>query len=395
MTPTKLPNAYIHPGVDRARAIDAEMADNYLAHTLLGDPLADAAVEALSSLSTGKSAMLVTAFMDDVEEKDSLGAPPELYAFFEEARTPPDWLDPADLLPAVKMFHRNGKLVLAAMVAAALVEGFSSLIAESFFITGRLRDRGVRRLQQNNRHMVELFFPFGMEHYGDGWKLSVRIRLIHAQVRYLLANSEDWDQEELGIPISSAHMGFAATAFSARLLKHLRSLGASFNEEEAASYMTVWRYSLHLMGTPASILYADEEHALKLFEVGRLCEPEVRFASVVLANSLLNSAPLVVGIEDLEERTKLVKYIYKVSRALIGNEMADDLKYPKATMLGVLPWFRLQSRYDATMRKLFSKYNRKSNFTTFTTILSGSRYDDEGISYRMPDHVHAEKSSQW
>ena len=37
-------------------------------------------------------------------------------------------------------------------------------------------------------------------------------------------------------------MGYAITAFSARLLKHLESLGAEFNDEERASFMQVWRY---------------------------------------------------------------------------------------------------------------------------------------------------------
>lgn len=44
---------------------------------------------------------------------------------------------------------------------------------------------------QNNRHMVEIFLPGGLYREGDGWKLSVRIRIIHAQMRYLLNQSED------------------------------------------------------------------------------------------------------------------------------------------------------------------------------------------------------------
>ena len=96
---------------------------------------------------------------------------------------------------------------------------------------------------QNNRHMVEMYLPGGLERYGDGWKLSARIRLAHAQVRYLLDNSPDWDTPAWGIPISAAHTGFALTAFSARLLKHMKRLGAVYNHEEAKSFMDVWRYS--------------------------------------------------------------------------------------------------------------------------------------------------------
>jgi hypothetical protein len=371
------------------------MADNYVAHTVIGDPLADAAVEALSSMKRSESSQLLSAYMNAPDGKSRPDAPPEVHALFNHAMTLPEWLDPSALASGVRMFHRNRKMILGGMLAGVLVEGFSTNISESFFITGRLRDKGVRRLQQNNRHMVEIFFPGGLERYGDGWKLSFRIRLVHAQIRYLLNNSEDWDAEAWGTPLSAAHVGYALTAFSARLLKHMRSLGATYTGEEAESFMTTWRYSGRLMGIPESILFRDEAEALKLFEIGNMCEPAPAATSAVLANSLINSAPLVVGINDPEERRKLAQYVYKVSRSLIGDPLADQLNYPEQSTFGVLFWFRIQAKYDRIMLRFFPKIAGKSNYANFTTLLSGSRYDDEGITYDLPDHVYAEESSSY
>ena len=391
----KTPTDYDNPGYEQARALEPELATNYVAHTMVGDPIADAAVEALSGRDRVASSRLIATYMDNTDGKSLPDAPPAVRALFEHAATPPDWLDLPALAPGVRMFHRNTKLVLGAMVGAVLVEGFSTNISQSFFITGRLRDQGVRRLQQNNRHMVEIFFPGGLERYGDGWKLSVRIRLVHAHVRRLLSNSEDWNTEAWGVPLSAAHVGYAITAFSARLLKHLRSLGATYSDEEAAGFMATWRYSGHLMGIPDTILFSDEAEALRLFAVGGMCEPEPDEASIVLANALVNSAPLVVGIDDPVERRNLAKYVYKVSRAMIGDDLADKLHYPKQSTFGVLGSFRFQSAYDRLLKRWFPKYERHNNFTSFTTLLSGSRYDDDGITYRMPDHVYAERSSNW
>ncbi|MYB23607.1 MAG: DUF2236 domain-containing protein [Acidimicrobiia bacterium] len=390
-----LPTDYDHPGIARARELEPEMAENYLAHTVIGDPIADAAVEALAALERVQSSQMIAAFVNSTADDTWPDAPAAVRELFVDATTPPDWLDLAALAPGVRMFHRHTKLVLATMVAAVLVEGFASNISQSFFITGRLRDQGVRRLQQNNRHMVEIFFPSGMERYGDGWKLSVRIRLVHAHVRRLLANSADWDSAAWGVPLSAAHVGYAITAFSARLLLHIRSLGARISAEEAASFMATWRYSGHLMGVPDSILYRDEAEALRLFAVGGMCEPAPGDASVVLANALVNSAPLVVGIDDPAERRSLARYVYRVSRAMIGHELADKLRYPDQSSFGVLGWFRFQSRWERLLKRCLPKYERRNNFTIFTTLLSGSRYDDEGITYRMPDHVYAERSQNW
>lgn len=390
-----VPTEYDTPRYQRARSIDPEMADNYVAHTMVGDSLADAAVEALSKLRRSEVSRLIAPSMSCERQDDLPEAPPAVLALLEDAKTPPDWLDLSALEPGIRMFHRNRKMVLGGMLAGVLVEGFSTKIASSFYITGRLRDQGVRRLQQNNRHMMEIFLPGGMDVYGDGWALSFRIRMVHAQVRYLLQNSMDWDSEAWGTPLNSAHAGYAIAAFSARLLKHMRSLGAKFSDEEAASFMTTWRYSGHLMGIPDSILFEDEAEALKLFEIGTMCEPEPDAPSIVLANSLVNSAPLVIGIDDPAQGKKLSNHIYKVSRALIGDPLADRLNYPKQSTFGVLLWFRVQAKYDRFLTKFFAKTARKINVSNFTTFASGSWYGEEGITYDLPDHVYAEESSQW
>ncbi len=391
----KVPTDYGNPGCERARALEPEMAGNYVDHTMIGDPLADAAVEALSSMKRSESGRIIAAYMSPPDGNERPVVPPEVEALIDDVMAPPDWLDLPALTPGIHMFHRNRKMVVAGMLAGVLVEGFSTNISESFFITGRLRDQGVRRLQQNNRHMVEIFLPGGMGLYGDGWRLSFRIRLVHAQVRHLLKNSQEWDTDALGVPLSAAHVGYAITAFSARLLKHMRSLGAKFSEEEAESFMATWRYSGLLMGIPESIIFHGEEDALKLYEIGTMCEPEPSTSSIVLANSLVNSAPLVVGINDPVEGRKLSQYVYKVSRALIGDPLADQLNYPKQSTFGVLPWFRVQARYDRLTLRLLPKIARKSNISDFTRLISGSWYHDEGITYSLPDHVYAEESSPW
>ncbi len=387
------------PRYERARAVNPELAEKYVAHTLIGDPEADALMEELSTIDADGAFRFLQAGMD--QERDALrDAPPTVRAFFQNLETPPDWVDLDAHHPAVRMFHRNSKLVLAALLGGVLIEGFSTNVSKSFFVTGRLRDQGVRRLQQNNRQMIELFFPGGLTRQGDGWKLSVRVRLVHAQVRRLLARSEDWDHEAWGVPLSAAHVGFALTAFSARLLKHMRSLGATYTEEEGKSFMQIWRYSGYLMGIPESILYEAEEDALELFRIGGLCEPTPSIESIVLANSLVSSAPLVAGITSSGERRSLSGYVYHVSRALIGKELAQQLNYPPeprllATSFGVLAWFRLNEKYDSLMRRLFPNRARNSDFANFTQLFEVTNYDEEGISYRLPTHVYAEQSSRW
>lgn len=388
----KIPSAYID-GYAKGRTVEAGRAENYVAHTTVGDPVADAMVADLAALGSEESSRLIRAGMHGDDETTLRGAPASVRAFFESCANPPEWVDYSAFLPGCRMFHRNTRLVLAGMVGGVLVEGFSTNIAKSFFLTGKLRDQGVRRLKQNNRHMLEIFMPGGMELHNDGWTHSVRVRLVHAKIRTLIANSGEWDVDELGTPISSAHVGFAVSSFSARLLHHLERLGAKFDEEERRSFMAVWRYSGYLMGIPETILFRDERDALEIFRIGRICEPAPSLESAVLASSLINSAPLFAGMDESRARRKLAGYIAEISRALIGDELAEQLLYPKKKSSATLWRFRTLNRIETLMSWLAP--NRARENVNLTTILDVSMFDEEGISYKLPDHVYAEQSSQW
>jgi len=385
------PSAYVD-GYAEARALDREAADNYIAHTHIGDPVMDAVVEDLASLPQRRVHELISAGME--EDRGGLrNAPQSLRDFFFDAPQPdPDWLDRDAFQPGIRSFQRNSVLVLSAFVAGVLIDGFSTLISKSFVQTGRIFDNGVWRLKQNNRHQVEIFLPGGLERFGEGWKLSVRIRFVHAQVRMLLGQTEEWEHDAWGVPISAAHMGYAVACFAARTVKHSESLGARYSPEERAGFHDVWRYAGYLMGIPESILFTDEQHALHLYRIGSVCEPPPTDDAILMTNALINSAPLVANIDDPAERRKLVnKVIYPVSRALVGKGLSDQLRFPRTRGM---PFPLLAYRIDQRMQRI-KAWTRKGGFGVFADLLGASAYEDAGLSYRLPDHAHDERSTKW
>ena len=199
------------PGYENARAVAPEIATKYVEHTLIEDPSGRRVGGRPLPAVPGEQGRLIEAGMNRDEEALK-GAPASLRRFVEDAETPPEWLDFSAFDPGRRMFQRNSKLVLVGFVAGVLIEGFTTNIAKSFFITGRVWDQGVRRLKQNNRHMMDIFLPGGLERHGDGWKLSVRIRIIHGRVRRLMTHSDEWNQEAWGVPLSAAHLGYAISA---------------------------------------------------------------------------------------------------------------------------------------------------------------------------------------
>ena len=387
----QIPSDYLE-GYEKARAIDPELAATYIEHLNVGDPEADAVIEDLSSLGRAESARFIQAAME--QQEDVLrDAPESLRTFFERLETRPDWFSPDAALPGRRIFYRYPYVFTASLVGAGLIEGFVSNISKSFFYTGRLieGDQGVRRLKQNNRHQVELYLPGGLERQGEGWKLTVRVRLVHAQVRRLVGSQPDWDAEAWGVPVSAAHLALANTVFSARVLHHTgRLLLTRFSAEEREGMIALWRYVGYLMGVPDALLATGEEQAKHIFKIGMTCEPPPSVESVAMANTLIHAAPVLVNMGGADAE-KLVRRVYRLSRALIGDELADQLQYPKLNTWGQLLFFALEQRIKAAYNKL-TKGHLAESFELMTQI---SNYEEEGISYKLPDSAFAELSKKW
>ena len=390
MTALATPGAYA-AGYATARGVDAALADTYMRHTGIGDPDLDPVIEEVADLAGDRLQRAIRGGIE--QDAEALRqAPRSLRRFFEDKVGPPPWLDFEAHGPAVRAFNINAANVLVAFVCGVLIEGFSTLISKSFATTGRVLnpESARRRLMQNNRHLMEVFFPGGMERDGDGWKLSTRLRFVHARVRHLLANSGAWDFGAYGTPISAAHMGLATTVFSMRLLDHAALVGAVFNEDEQASVMQVWRYAGTVMGVPEGILFVDRDHARRIFEIAHLCEPAPDSDAARMANALIGAIPLTAGIEGESKQKSIMKLAYRLSRSLIGNELADQLAFPKMNTVGSLAAFRTRQRLQR-----FVQGRQKVRLTNFSQLLDISVYDRPDDRYRMPDHYLSARSNPW
>ncbi len=395
MTDSKLiiPEAY-KPGYPEARAIDADLTDRFVEHLWIGDPLVDPVMHDIGGLTRAETARIVRGIIeqDDAILRDS---PQSAQDLVNVLSTTPDWYDQESALLGCKAYVRSSGDILAAFVGGAIVEGFSTLISKSFAITGRLIEDGVRRLKQNIRHLTDIFLPYGVEPGGDGWKATLRLRLVHGRVRWLFSDTPEWERESWGIPISAAHIGIASACFSARLIRHAQQIGAMFSDEECAGIMAVWCYTGYIMGVPDPLQFYNQDQAARLFEVGRTCEPEPDFDAIALANCIINSAPVVVGVSHPVERAKTARFLYGASRELIGDSLADRLRFPARRGLPILPWIRSKARAERVLGKVFPAWRKRRDAADFQRALELAFVSQSQLSYGLPDHVQAEYSSNW
>ena len=391
---SNVPSAYVD-GYAKARLVDREAADNYIRHTIVGDPELDPVMAELAELPPADIHRFIRAGVEQDDEASLRRAPQILRNFFDNMQVP-DWVDFEDFKPGQRAFFDNISNMLIAYTIGSAVEGFSTLVSKSFAIGGRVTGLGPgaeRRLRQNNRHMLETYFPGGLLRDGEGWKVSMRIRFVHARMRKLLTDSDAWDHAAWGTPLSAAHMGsIALYTFSIRQFQHAISLGSAITQEERDSIVKIWRYGGHILGVPEAILFTSEAEAKRNYEIGHLCEPPPDNDAIGVANAVFKAIPAMAGVKTEAEIKSLQIYSYRLSRALIGNELADRYGYPNTIRIRmlVLLYFRMKSWLINLLTK-----NRILQEQSIMQVFDATQYDKEGISYKMPDHVRAMQQSPW
>ncbi len=401
-TPTVIPLSY-RDGYEAARRVEPELADRYIRYTTQGDPVGDAVVEELAENATPLQVHGIIASTLDNWDDLPAGTPDSLRQLVATSSVMPDWFDRELAMEGTRGFLRHSDMVLGGLIGGAIIEGFSTLISKSFRIRSRITTNGVRRLKQNMLQLLDQFLPGGMETGADGWKLSLRIRLVHAQARMLIkrgAGQDDWnewDHDVYGMPLSTAHMLLGAASFSGRLMQHVANLGSRFSEREREGYVHVWRYAGQILGVPEEIMFRDFAECLRIFKVGVLCEPEPDDDAIIMANSIVNSAPFVLGVTDPAERRSLAKFVYQVSRELIGNELADKFRFPPGKFKKELPFLRLKNYGEAVLRTVVPKYGAIRSRRRFQELLKSASLEGAGYehSYSLPSSVFDDESHAW
>ena len=390
--PVVVPSAFAD-GYERARAIDPSLAETYVTHLRRGDPAADAVMDDFAMLDPREARWFLQAALEQ-EGEILRRAPCSLRSLVHEAAMLSGYEREA-CLQGCRSFLRHPDQFLAAFVAGGIVEGFSTMISKSFGITGRMNDDGVRRLKQNVRHLLDTFLPHGIEPSGDGWKATLRIRMVHAQVRRLLSSTSEWDHEAWGMPISAAHLALASAAFSARMLEFLMMLGVPLTDNDRRGVMAVWYYCFRVMGVPDELLYRREADARHLFRIAAACEPPPDEDAIALAHCIINLSPVVAGIDDPTARHQAARYIYRVSRELVGDAAADRLRFPPKRGVPLLPFLRAKALYRRAVGRVVPRWAAANRRTVFLELLDLADLGEARISCDLPDHVRSDRSARY
>jgi hypothetical protein len=206
--------------------------------------------------------------------------------------------------------------------------------------SGRLADKASRRLQETALFVRATIAPGGMRPHAPGWRSTLQVRLIHAQVRRMILASGRWDPDAWGTPINQHDELGTSLLFSSVVLEGLRQLGIRVTAADAESYMHLWRWSGWLMGIEPDLLPATESEAHRLAALMAATQDPPDDDSRLLARALLEAPLREARPGSLAQAQRTVRIGRALCRMFVGDAVADGLGVPRTGWARATPWLR-------------------------------------------------------
>jgi hypothetical protein len=344
-----------------------------------GDQLADDVVEAMAALPRGEGMRMLDAALDH-GIRSVPDAPQALRAFFADVDEVPEWVDWKRMRLGATTFQRLGLAIPLVLSGLSLMRGYhSSAAIKPLEFTGQLDKMARRRLAETGRFVIETGQYDALRRHSHGFKTTIRVRIVHAQVRRMLNTSGRWDYAAWGAPINQADLAATNLSFSAALLHGARILGFDFTREEGDALIHLWRYSGHLSGVDPALLVTTEEEGRELGELIHLTQPGPDQGSLALAHALRGVSSQMAEETPLAGPLILLmrKYADGVSRAFIGDEISDDLQLPNKEWKIAAPLTRLAIVSPLEMLR------KRMPFGTWTTATFGNALMRALVAYEL------------
>ncbi|MDX6742749.1 oxygenase MpaB family protein [Actinocorallia sp. A-T 12471] len=264
-------------------------------------------------------------------------APEPLRAFFAVVEDRPGWVDEARLRRGARVMRRAGTNMVDVLNGSLLSGYRSSADTAALVMTGALSGAPTRRLGETMKWAVECVREDGMARWGEGWRLTVHVRLMHALVNRRLVRRADWDVRERGLPINQADQGATLGLHCTYYLLGIRMLGFPVGKADADAVMHLWRYVGWLMGVADEWLPLSEAHGRRIFYRLSLAAPPPDEHSRALAAAFEESRRHLTfkRFEGPRRAYELAKS-RSLARVLVGGEGMRELGLRAAP-----PWYHL------------------------------------------------------
>jgi hypothetical protein len=245
---------------------------------------------------------------------DAVGAPPA----FDEIR----------MDRAAEFFREHVFKVALILSTSSLLETFAcrkgvKVLAHTEFFSNETN----RRLAESLQFVLYVNSPGGFSDH-QAVNAILRVRLMHAVIRWRVPREMAWNVDQLGVPVNQEDLLGTLMCFSGVVVRDLPKLWVRMTKEEADNYIYLWKVVGPILGIRSDLIPNNLGEALALIWAieRRQQAPSVEGAAMTRALIAFHRAFL----GELMDPVGLW-----MMRRLAGDRVCDLVGVPYTTLVGV------------------------------------------------------------
>jgi hypothetical protein len=299
------------------------------------DPPADAVAASLDSGAHKLVADLIKSRqMWDADREPSRRLPEAVRAYMKLASALPPWRDDARVKEAEAFFLLYGLASSTLLACASLPQCYVMKYGtEVLAYTKFLQVNPARRVRETAQMVMDVMCPGGLEPLGRGVRATMKVRVMHAIVRLMIARdpnakpnpSDPTLRAKFGQPINQEDMAYTLMTFSYVVIEGFRGMGYRMTEAQRDGYIHCWNVVGFLMGIREELLPARFGDAKELFDAIQRRQHGESGAGQTLQKALLKALADAIPGKHHDPLPAAL------TRKLVGDPVADQLGIVPAT----------------------------------------------------------------
>ncbi len=242
---------------------------------------------------------------------------------FAQAAILPNWADINLINRGRNFFAQHADMVMNLLGLLSLPYCYAAADgARVLHFSERIKTDIEKRLIETAEFVWDVMDPKAFEPEGKGFVSILKVRLVHASIRYYLKNNNEW-LSIWGKPVNQEDMAGTNLSFSLIVIRGLRKMGFTVNNQDQLAFLHLWNVIGYLLGLQEDMLPDDGKKANLLEKAISKRHFKATDHGAALASSLVNfitSVKAEVPLQPME--------IIGLMRYLLGEKVAEILNLP-------------------------------------------------------------------
>ena len=332
----------------------------------LTDVIADEFVN--DTFNSNEAKTQLRSYLATLTHNNQLGSLPEVYRYqplFANAGRLPQWANARQMEQGHAFFARHASLIMNMLGLLSLPYCYAAADgARVLYLSERIRNDTAKRLAETGDFVWEVMAPNAFTPEGKGFASILKVRLIHAAVRYYTLQSGKWNAGEWGQPVNQEDMAGTNLSFSLLVIRGLRKLDVAVSYADQQAFMHLWNVIGYLSGVEYDLLPDDGKQAIALEQAISNHQFKPSKEGQALTRALIDY------FTSLNLQSPFgSKETVQLMRFLLGSEVADILALPvgeaPATLInllklsGTLQEFSLQPSANRAYQKQYADFKNQ------------------------------------